>query len=485
VPFLKGPLIKKFCTEKSSYIYDVNTNEIVSVDSVLYDVVDFYGLYSGQDLRSRFSGVYTADLLKEAKRKLALAKKEEGLFSTHRPSSLDYYKNMEAVEGMLAHGMQQLILEVTDRCNLRCRYCIYSVHYPHTRVHGTRTMPLETALKAIELFMAHNQDTAEPALTFYGGEPLLALPLLKKIVDYLKRNYTRNVRMNLTTNGTLLFEEAARFLKENDIAIVVSLDGPKDIHDSMRVYANGTGTFEVILHNLRNLKKNYPEYYDEKVGIRTTLACVDAAETIRDFFISDTILFKDKMILTGFVDTVDTDLFTRNIVDINDKGAIARLSAVFHEAILKQVPIDPFLDSLFMRSLKKIHKRIMEPLGETHYPNGICCPGARRTFCTLGGSLSVCERVSAGLCIGHVDTGIDPQRVCDILQEYIKLSNPQCVDCWAVRFCSLCFTSIYNDRFDIERKNKICEMVRANIKADLVLYCTVMESNENAFESLL
>ncbi len=72
--------------------------------------------------------------------------------------------------------MKTMILQVTQRCNLRCEYCIYSGDYKN-RSHTNKDMPWESARQAIDYFIAHSRDTNPIMLAFYGGEPLLNMKL--------------------------------------------------------------------------------------------------------------------------------------------------------------------------------------------------------------------------------------------------------------------------------------------------------------------
>jgi len=69
-------------------------------------------------------------------------------------------------------------------------------------------------------------------------------------------------KFNMTINGTLLNKEKIKFLVQNQFSILISIDGPKEIHDRYRVFKNGKGTFNCLIKNLRSMKSMYPEYYN-------------------------------------------------------------------------------------------------------------------------------------------------------------------------------------------------------------------------------
>lgn len=155
-----------------------------------------------------------------------------------------------------------MVLSLTGNCNLACRYCYASEQ-------DRNTMTWETARRAIDLAAASG---APFILQFSGGEPLLALPLLHQIVDYIRTNRIR-ARMDLQTNGTLLTEETAAFLRCARIGIGVSLDGRPAEHDAHRCYPDGRGSSMDVIAGIQCLGRR---------GIAIGLTCVVTAENVAE-----------------------------------------------------------------------------------------------------------------------------------------------------------------------------------------------------------
>ena len=130
-------------------------------------------------------------------------------------------------------------------------------------------MTWETARRAIDLAAASG---APFILQFSGGEPLLALPLLHQIVDYIRTNRIR-ARMDLQTNGTLLTEETAAFLRCARIGIGVSLDGRPAEHDAHRCYPDGRGSSMDVIAGIQRLGRR---------GIAIGLTCVVTVENVAE-----------------------------------------------------------------------------------------------------------------------------------------------------------------------------------------------------------
>ena len=155
------------------------------------------------------------------------------------------YGNLKETD-VLNTPMSQLILIVTEDCNIRCRYCIYSDNYPHVKGYSKKNMSFEVAKKAVDAYMALHKKRVEsgyrrkPMLTFYGGEPLLNFDLIKQVVDYCNEmNY--DPRIFMTTNATLMTDEMIDYIIENHIVVTFSLDGFKENNDRNRVFFNERG----------------------------------------------------------------------------------------------------------------------------------------------------------------------------------------------------------------------------------------------------
>jgi len=162
-------------------------------------------------------------------------------------------------------GLETLYLIVTDECNLRCRYCFIHNGMPKHYVRGT--MGWDTAQKAVDMFFANIRsnppvfDDMVKMIIFYGGEPLLNFPLIQRVVEYVESKYAAELReladgfcFSVISNGTAITEDIARFIGSHpNISVAISLDGPRDVHDSERVTAGGRGSFDDAMRGYRLL----------------------------------------------------------------------------------------------------------------------------------------------------------------------------------------------------------------------------------------
>ena len=145
-------------------------------------------------------------------------------------------------------------------CNLRCRYCYY---LDKADIYGGKEprMTYEMLETFIREYIAAN-DVPEVVFNWHGGEPLLmGLDFYRKALE-LQRKYAAGKKINntLQTNGTLVTSEWARFFRENEFLIGVSLDGPKDVHDRYRTGKGGGSTFDRVVKGMSELYKAGVQY---------------------------------------------------------------------------------------------------------------------------------------------------------------------------------------------------------------------------------
>ena len=148
-------------------------------------------------------------------------------------------------------------LLTTLQCNFACDYCFQGDHGDYNE--RADKMSLATAARVGD-WIERELDRVRPerfGLTFFGGEPLLNLPVMYLLADRLWRAAAaRGVTMytNIITNGLLLTEDVVdRMLPFGLNGIKITLDGDRDTHNRMRPLRGGQGTFDRIVDNIRRV----------------------------------------------------------------------------------------------------------------------------------------------------------------------------------------------------------------------------------------
>jgi len=181
---------------------------------------------------------------------------------------LDFQKRPPLVE---------MELIITYRCNLACDYCFMRKQ--------KLCMDRETAIQSIDFLLAYSKDHPFVNVTFFGGEPLLNLGLMEEVAEYVTekaKEMGKEVHFACTTNGTLMTEEALDFSRRFGFLYLLSLDGSKQVHDLHRKFADGMGSFEVIVSKLPLLKRR-----QGWLGARVTVTpetIGQLAEGVRELF---------------------------------------------------------------------------------------------------------------------------------------------------------------------------------------------------------
>jgi uncharacterized protein len=181
--------------------------------------------------------------------------------------------------------MLRLIILPTEQCNFRCTYC-----YEDFKI-GRMSAGLVNALK--QWFLSRVDDVDNFSLSWFGGEPTLALPIVLDVSATARDAFQKDKRTfsgSMTTNGYRLSRENfASLLVAGVRHFQISLDGPAAIHDRTRVLANGGGTFSVLWRNLTDIAASantfdMPFHIDlrlhyDGISVRHMRALVDQIKT--------------------------------------------------------------------------------------------------------------------------------------------------------------------------------------------------------------
>lgn len=234
------PFVLPIKTALGYYVYDANNNEILSVTPQLFQYVS--NLLT--DESAEFISEETIADFKELQ--------EAGYFLPSRVETI-LHPMTSTAQYRLDRSLGSLVLQVTRNCNLRCEYCIYSENKnKDQRSHSNDVMTFETAKKALDFYREHINDTDQAIIGFYGGEPLLEIGLIKKVVEYAEQIFEgREIHYSLTSNATLLTKDTIDFLIEHDFSTVISLDGPERIQNRNRHFKDGGGTYQIVMSNLK------------------------------------------------------------------------------------------------------------------------------------------------------------------------------------------------------------------------------------------
>lgn len=155
-----------------------------------------------------------------------------------------------------------LIKPASSLCNLRCRYCFYLDESENRCVKSYGVMNNSTIDKLISRIVdVVKNDTGIINISFQGGEPTMAgLDYFKYFVESVKKHKNLKPNYSIQTNGTLIDDKWAKFFKENNFLIGVSLDGFQENTNKFRLDLSGCGVYERIIEGIRHLDKYECDY---------------------------------------------------------------------------------------------------------------------------------------------------------------------------------------------------------------------------------
>lgn len=365
----------------------------------------------------------------------------------------------------------QLTLIVTEECNLRCKYCIFSGIYDNNRTHANNYMSIDVAKKAIDTYLKKAEVSRKkniifrPTIGFFGGEPLLNFNLIKLSIEYAESIYNSKINYTITTNATLLDEKKIDFLAEKNIFLVISLNGDKLENDRLRVYKNNTGTFETIMEQIELISKKYPKYFDSRVRIAATFDNATDMLNLRNFFENNP-LVKDKLSILSKVVSLHTDWYKQysNEQNKNHKAQINELKEEFIIKLYNNQEIDLILKRLFVLPYFNILNRCINVDIKDAKPaiqpfSGSCVPSNKITVDHTG-LLHMCEKINAKIPYGNIDEWINYEKLADVINKYNNYLGSSCINCPIQRLCQVCYNDLIDSQgtFNFNPEN-LCEIL--------------------------
>ena len=408
------PMIHRFQQNGMNIVMDVNSGIVHVVDDVTYKVLAYYNGTNRGMVLANLAKDYEEAELNEVMDDLDELIAKEVLFA---PMDKNYKMAIEDRPIIKA-----LCINIAHDCNLRCQYCFAGQGgYGQWRM----LMSFDVARRAVDFLIAHSGPREHCELDFFGGEPLMNWHVVQQTIDYVhkqEKKHGKKIKMSLTTNGLLLDKEKVKYLTDNHISLILSLDGRKEMHDRMRPGVHGEGTYDEIVKNLQYCVANRKgeEYY-----VRGTFTRYNMDIT------TDVIDMIDK----GFPavsmepvvgeDTADYSIKEEDLPRV--KAEYDRLAKLF---IAREEEGRPFFFFHFNMDIWKgpcLPKRLRG-----------CGAGHEYLAVVPNGDIYPCHQFVGreGYVIGNVYEGLKNFKMMRDFRMNHVFSKPECVDCWAKFFCS-------------------------------------------------
>jgi uncharacterized protein len=326
-----------------------------------------------------------------------------------------------AMEAPRDPPLRSLSLAVAQSCNLGCSYC-----YAQEGGFGgkAKEMAWRTAETAVRRLFADAEAGDALHISFLGGEPLAARELLRgatELATALARAKGATAKFSITTNGTLLRPEDGAFFERHGFAVTVSLDGVGVVHDRLRPFKNGRGSYQRAIENVMPLLA-MQRRMQISARVSVTPDNLDLREALDGFaelgFAS-----------VGFSPVLRSPTGRGQLREPDFEVLLAQMTGCGREFERRVLRGEPYPFANLHSAMREIHRGTHRP-----YP---CGAGAGYFGVSADGGMFACHRFvddDAGA-MGHVETGVDRARQRQWLEERLVDRQEPCRSCWARYLC--------------------------------------------------
>ncbi len=444
-------MVHQYKNNGYNILLDVNSGAVHVVDDIVYDMIPMYENMNLDEINTKLGDKYKADDIKEAYDEITELKDAGSLFTEDiYENYIDSFKNRQPV-------VKALCLHIAHDCNLACQYCFAE----EGEYHGRRAlMSFEVGKKALDFLVANSGIRRNLEVDFFGGEPLMNWEVVKQLVEYgrsIEEANNKKFRFTLTTNGVLLNDEILDFVNKEMGNIVLSTDGRKEVHDRMRPFRNGKGSYDLIMPKFKKVaeSRNQTNYY-----VRGTFTHYNLD------FSNDVLSLADQ----GF-----KQISVEPVVASPEDGYALRsedLPQIFEE--YDKLAVEMIKREKEGRGFNFFHFMIDLTGGPCVYKRlSGCGSGTEYLAVTPWGDLYPCHQFvgNEDFLLGNVDDGIVKKNICEEFKQCNVYSKPKCKDCFAKLFCSGgCAANSYNFHGNINDSYEVgCEMERKRVECAIMI----------------
>ena len=463
-------MIHQYINNGFHIIMDVNSGSVHSVDPVMYDAVEIVAervpelaepqplpAEVAEEVKERLSPTYGEAEVLEALEEIQYLIDAEELLTTdqYHDYVVDFKKRKTVVKALCLH--------IAHDCNLACQYCFAE----EGEYHGRRAlMSFEVGKKALDFLIANSGNRRNLEVDFFGGEPLMNWEVVKQLVEYgrsKEKEYNKNFRFTMTTNGVLLNDEIMEYCNREMSNVVLSLDGRKEVNDKMRPFRGGKGSYDLIVPKFQKFAEMRGD---------------------RDYYVRGTFTRHNLDFSKDVMEFADLGFRSMSIEPV--------VAAPEEEYAIREEDLPQIMEE-YDRLAEEYLKRKKEGLGFNFFHFNIdlnqgpcvakrlsgCGSGTEYLAVTPWGDLYPCHQFvgQEEFLLGNVDTGVTNERIRDEFKLCNVYAKDKCRDCFARFYCSGgCAANSYNfhgsitDAYDIG-----CAMQKKRIECAIMLKAALAE----------
>lgn len=323
---------------------------------------------------------------------------------------------------LLRMGTGKIELYLAEACNLRCKYCYVNSN----DALDSGLMPEEVALAAVDLAFRRGRGVEQMQVTFFGGEPLLNKPVMKSVIAYSQeraRKENKKMFYSLTTNATLMDDEVIGLIKRYNFGLMISIDGPPEVHDDIRCFPDGSGSFAQAAGNVKRLMRRRRQVTCRCTVSNRHLNLYDIVTFLEDFGFT--------RVGVSYCQGKSYELGPYDIGPQHRQVIEREMDRLFDRWMDQVRRGEPLKFDPFSGTIRSIHK------GRKQRAPMLSC-GVCRGCTTVGvdGSLYPCHRYVGmrNYVVGDVWSGVSDEAHERYLRAYFE-TKKKCASCWAVNIC--------------------------------------------------
>lgn len=445
-------------------------------------------------LEKQYVDLDTDESFEEYEKRKNVFLKNKGCAQNNIPTIVTQYSK-QSIENNLSNT-RQLLIEVTDGCNLSCKYCGYGEMYGNYDKRTGKKQSFNNVKILIDFMTEYWKSSTILSyddvvyVGFYGGEPLLNFDLIEETIAYLETfKLPVSFEYNMTTNAVLL-DRYMDYIVKKKFHLLISLDGDKD-NNVYRVKKDGTSSFDRVICNVENLKNKYPEYFEKYVEFSSVLHNKNTVESailyIYNKFgkiptvgeLSTNGIAKEK--LGEFIEMYSDkkrgfEAFSQNCETIKNDIQIAA-----PEILLLHNFLDAFVDGMY-----HCYTDLFVQIEDSHFfPTGTCSPFSRKIFLTVNGKIFPCEKIGQIFPLGTVSQGkvhLEVEKIINFYQNKLNALKKYCESCLRWKNCGLC---IYLTKEDKKMKCHLYSSINKNISSYLAEYISLFEKTPELYNKVM
>jgi uncharacterized protein len=332
---------------------------------------------------------------------------------------------------------------------------------------GSRTLSFKKAKLLIDYMVTlwrdnHSKGCIQPvAIGFYGGEPLLNISFIKKVITYCEQlqDVGKHFHYVMTTNAMLL-DKYMDYLVDKKFNLLISLDGDETAQ-SYRTDFMGNNSFERVFNNIKLLQKEHPSYFKEFVRFNSVLHNRNNIDTTHHFIMHNFAKVPTIALLNN------SGIKTEKVKEFRDMYQ-NKMDSLMRNENCEAIELELFMTSPRVYRLAQylyaysgniysdMNSLILDFSNREIFPTGTCVPFSKKMFITVDGKILQCEKIDHDFVLGcihddHVE--LDCQAIADHHNHYVYKCMNQCVTCAISQKCSQCVYYIDN----IREKNVECK----------------------------